>query len=64
MKQIIRDLKKEDTSLEELLTPEVKPECVFTQTTKTLVSSGNKRMIVDFGKANFIQKRLLQFLKK
>ena len=56
MKQIIQDLKKGDTILEEVPVPRVKSGSVLIQTTKTLVSLGTERMLVDFGKANFIQK--------
>ena len=56
MKQIIQDLKKGDTILEEVPVPIVKSGCVLIKTTRTLVSLGTERMLVDFGKANFIQK--------
>ena len=56
MKQIIQDLRKGDTILEEVPVPKVKPGSVLIQTTRTLVSLGTERMLVDFGKANFIQK--------
>ena len=56
MKQIIQDLKKGDTILEEVPVPRVKSGNVLIQTTRTLVSLGTERMLVDFGKANFIQK--------
>ena len=56
MKQIIQDLKKGDTILEEVPVPRVKLGSVLIQTTRTLVSLGTERMLVDFGKANFIQK--------
>lgn len=56
MKQIIQDLKKGDTILEEVPVPRVKSGTVLIQTTRTLVSLGTERMLVDFGKANFIQK--------
>ena len=56
MKQIIQDLKKGDTILEEVPAPRVKYGSVLIQTTRTLVSLGTERMLVDFGKANFIQK--------
>ena len=56
MKQIIQDLKKGDTLLEEVPVPRVKSGSVLIKTTRTLVSLGTERMLVDFGKANFIQK--------
>ena len=56
MKQIIQDLKKGDTILEEVPVPSIKAGAVLIKTTRTLVSLGTERMLVEFGKANFIQK--------
>ena len=56
MKQIIQDLKKGNTILEEVPVPQVKTGSVLIKTTKTLVSLGTEKMLVEFGKANFIQK--------
>tara|TARA_B110000003_G_scaffold273584_1_gene311637 strand:- start:563 stop:2683 length:2121 start_codon:yes stop_codon:yes gene_type:complete len=56
MKQIIQDLKKGDTILEKVPVPRVKSGTVLIQTTRTLVSLGTERMLVDFGKANLLQK--------
>jgi len=56
MKQIIQDLKKGNTILEEVPTPQVKTGSVLIKTTRTLVSLGTERMLVEFGKAGFISK--------
>src|SRR5690554_4954409 len=56
MKQIIQDLKNGDTLLVEVPAPIVKPGQVLIQTSRSLVSLGTERMLVEFGKANFIQK--------
>ena len=56
MKQIIQDLKKGDTILEEVPVPSLKSGSILIKTTKTLVSLGTEKMLVEFGKANFIQK--------
>lgn len=56
MKQIIQDLKNGETILEEVPVPLVKSGHVLIKTAKTLVSLGTERMLVEFGKANFIQK--------
>ena len=56
MKQIIQDLKSGATLLEEVPVPQVKSGCVLIQTTRTLVSLGTERMLVEFGKANLIDK--------
>ena len=56
MKQIIQDLKNGDTILEEVPAPSVKPGQVLIQTTRTLVSLGTERMLVEFGKSNLFHK--------
>lgn len=56
MKQIIQDLKTGATLLEEVPMPQVKAGCVLVQTTRSLVSLGTERMLVEFGKANLIDK--------
>lgn len=56
MKQIIQDLKSGATVLEEVPAPLVKNGCVLIKTTRTLVSLGTERMLVEFGKANLIDK--------
>lgn len=56
MKQIIQDLKGGATILEEVPVPQVKSGCVLIKTTRTLVSLGTERMLVEFGKANLIDK--------
>ncbi len=56
MKQIIQDIKNGQTILEIVPSPIVKSGCVLIETTKSLVSLGTERMLVEFGKANYIQK--------
>lgn len=56
MKQIIQDLKDGHTILEEVPAPKAKAGHVLIQTTRSLVSLGTERMLVEFGKGNFIQK--------
>lgn len=56
MKQIIQDIKSGQTILEEVPVPQVKSGSVLIQTTCTLVSLGTERMLVEFGKANLIEK--------
>lgn len=56
MKQIIQDLKNGETILEEVPVPTVKTGHVLIKTTRSLVSLGTERMLVEFGKANFISK--------
>jgi predicted dehydrogenase/threonine dehydrogenase-like Zn-dependent dehydrogenase len=56
MKQIIQDLSSGDTILEDIPAPLVKPGYVLIQTTRSLVSLGTERMLVEFGKSNLFQK--------
>src|SRR5690606_18824865 len=56
MKQIIQDLKNGQTILEEVPVPRAGYGQVLIQTTRSLVSLGTERMLVEFGKANFIEK--------
>lgn len=56
MKQIIQDLRKGNTILENVPAPTVKSGQVLIETTRSLVSLGTERMLVEFGKANFLQK--------
>lgn len=56
MKQIIQSFKTGDTILEELPAPEVQDGHILIKTTRSLVSLGTERMLVEFGKANLIQK--------
>lgn len=56
MRQIIQNLQNGETILEEVPAPLVKSGHVLIQTTRSLVSLGTERMLVEFGRANFLQK--------
>ncbi|MGB0879312.1 MAG: bi-domain-containing oxidoreductase [Polaribacter sp.] len=56
MKQILQSFKTGVTELAELPSPKVKFGQVLIQTTRSLVSLGTERMLVEFGKASLIQK--------
>ena len=56
MKQIIQDLKDGKTILEEVPAPIVKSGHLLIETTRSLVSLGTERMLVEFGKSNLFQK--------
>jgi predicted dehydrogenase/threonine dehydrogenase-like Zn-dependent dehydrogenase len=60
MKQIIQYLKSGQTILEEVPVPKVKSETVLIQTSRTLVSLGTERMLVEFGKSSLVSKALQQ----
>lgn len=56
MRQIIQDLKKGNTILEEIPAPMVKTNHILIQTACSLVSLGTEKMLVEFGKANMLDK--------
>lgn len=56
MKQLIQDIKKGNTILEEVPAPIVSRGKVLIQTSRSLVSLGTERMLVEFGKAGYLEK--------
>ena len=56
MKQIIQSFKTGETILEDIPAPQVSKGSVLIQTTRSLVSLGTERMLVEFGKSNLISK--------
>ena len=56
MKQVLQNLKTGETVLENVPAPTAMSGGLLVQTASTLVSAGTERMLVDFGKANLIQK--------
>ncbi len=56
MKQILQHLRSGATLLEEVPAPKAAPGQVLIASSRTLVSSGTERMLVDFGKAGWIEK--------
>lgn len=56
MKQIIQSLRTGETLLEEIPVPQVGDGQLLIKTSRTLVSLGTERMLIEFGKANLIQK--------
>ena len=56
MKQILQNLRNGKTSVVEVPSPTVKPGHLRIQTKLSLISSGTERMIVDFGKSNYLKK--------
>jgi predicted dehydrogenase/threonine dehydrogenase-like Zn-dependent dehydrogenase len=56
MKQILQDLQNGDTVVAEVPVPLASRGSLLIQTTRTLVSAGTERMLVDFGKGNLLQK--------
>lgn len=56
MKQILQSLSNGETQVVDIPCPQIKCGYLLISTKKSLVSVGTERMLVDFGKANFIQK--------
>ncbi len=56
MKQILQSLKTGVTEVAEIPVPSVKRGQLLIQTSHTLVSAGTERMMVEFGKAGWIEK--------
>ncbi|KMT64747.1 bi-domain-containing oxidoreductase [Catenovulum maritimum] len=56
MKQILQDMAKGGSAIVEAPAPQVKKNNVIINTATTLISAGTERMLVDFGKANLIDK--------
>lgn len=56
MKQIIQDLKNGKTILEDVPIPKPSKGQVLIESTCSLVSLGTERMLVEFGKANYLEK--------
>ncbi len=56
MKQIIQSFKTGETILEEVPAPQASNGQILIKTTRSLVSLGTERMLVEFGKASLIQK--------
>lgn len=56
MKQIVQNLKNGETILEDVPTPLVKKDYILIKTSRSLVSLGTEKMLVEFGKGNLISK--------
>tara|TARA_R110001599_G_scaffold353465_1_gene593095 strand:+ start:5947 stop:8061 length:2115 start_codon:yes stop_codon:yes gene_type:complete len=60
MKQVFQDLKSGETRVEEVLCSQGSRDQLLISTHNSLVSVGTERMLVDFGKANLLEKALQQ----
>ncbi len=56
MKQILQNLADGETSLVEVPCPKIKSDSLLIATKVSLLSSGTERMLVDFGKASYLEK--------
>lgn len=60
MKQILQSLKTGNIELIEVPVPSIRKRHILIETQKTLISAGTERMLIDFGKANLLEKALQQ----
>ena len=56
MKIVMQHLKTGETFLEELPIPFITPNSCLIQSTCSLISPGTEKMLVQFGKANIVEK--------
>ena len=56
MKQILQDMAKGGTTIAEAPAPQVSSNAVIINTSVSLISAGTERMLVDFGKASYLEK--------
>lgn len=56
MKQILQDLANGETLIEDIPVPALRPGCLLIRTSASVVSAGTERMLLEFGKANFLDK--------
>ena len=56
MKQVIQSIKTGATTITDIPVPNVVPGSLLIRTSKTLISSGTERMLIEFGKASLIKK--------
>ena len=56
MRQIVQSLSDGKTSLIEVPSPSVRRGGLLIETTRSLISAGTERMLVDFGQAGWLDK--------
>ena len=60
MKQLLQNLSSGEIIIKEVPVPNSKKDYILIQSSSSLISSGTERMLLDFGKANLIQKAISQ----
>ena len=60
MKQVLQDLTRGNTQVVNVPPPTAQQGSLLIKSSRSLVSVGTERMLVEFGKANLIQKALQQ----
>lgn len=56
MKQVLQDMSSGETRLIEAPIPQIRKNHLLIETSVSLISTGTERMLVDFGRANMLQK--------
>ncbi len=56
MRQVLQDLRSGQTRVADLPAPGCRDGCVLIQTSRTLISAGTERMLVEFGRASLLSK--------
>ena len=56
MKQVLQNLSSGETIVEDVPEPVALPSEILIDTTRTLISAGTEKMLIDFGKANLLSK--------
>lgn len=56
MKQILQSLKNGNIELAEVPVPQVKPGCLLIKSSRSLISLGTEKMLLNFGKAGWVDK--------
>lgn len=56
MKQILQNLANGDTLVEDIPVPALRPGCVLIRSAVSVVSAGTERMLLEFGKAGYLDK--------
>ena len=60
MKQIVQDIKSGETNLIQASVPSIDSKSMLIQTSRSLVSLGTEKMLIEFGKANYFSKAIQQ----
>ena len=60
MKQILQFLKTGITEVADIPVPQVSPGSLLIKTSKTLVSAGTERMLVEFSKSGLVERAIKQ----
>ena len=60
MKKVILNIKNGEISLVTIPIPKISNGNVLVKTNKSLISIGTEKMLIDFGKSNYIKKALQQ----